>query len=165
MSHPRPGDVILLRGVGLLGCLIRLGERIAYRGSADRAFAYWSHAALVVSRAGHLIEVLHSGVHLGTIENYRDREYHYVCLDLPDAGRAKAARFAYSCLRQKYDRLSFVLLTIAKLLGDRFQVPDRGQQGCVSLIVRALQGAGMTFERRPTDMGLTDLAKRFGARP
>jgi hypothetical protein len=165
MSHPRPGDVILVRGVGWLGYLIRLGERIAYRGNADRAFAYWSHAALMVSPAGHLIEVLHTGVHMCTIEKYRDHEYHYVHLDLPESDRAKAARFAYSCLRQKYDRLSFVLLTIAKFLGDRFEVPDRGQQGCVSLIVRALQRAGVRFERRPTDMGLVDLAKRLGVMP
>jgi hypothetical protein len=165
VSHPRPGDVILVRGVGWLGYLIRLGERISYRGNADRAFAYWSHAALVVSRAGHLIEVLPAGVCIGTIEKYQDQEYHYVCLDLPESDRARAARFAYSCLRQKYDRWSFVLLTIAKLLGDRFAVPDRGQQGCVSLIVRALQDAGVAFERRPTDMGPVDLAKRFGVMP
>jgi hypothetical protein len=165
ISHPRPGDVILVRGVGWLGYLIRLGERIAYRRNADRAFAYWSHAALVVSPAGHLIEVLPNGVRICTIEKYRHQEYHYVNLDLPESDRAKAARFAYSCLRQKYDRLSFTLLAIAKLLGDRFEVPDRGQQGCVSLIVRALQGAGMAFERRPTDMGLVDLAKRLGAMP
>jgi hypothetical protein len=166
MSHPRPGDVILVRGVGWLGRLIRLGERISYRGDADRAFAYWSHAALVVSRAGHLIEVLPAGVCIGTIERYRDQDYHYVCLDLPEADRARAARFAYSCLRQKYDRWSFALLAVARLLGDRFEVPDRGcQQGCVSLIVRALQAAGMRFERRPTDMSLVDLAKRLGVMP
>jgi hypothetical protein len=37
------------------------------------------------------------------------------------------------------------------LVGDRFKVPDRGQQGCVALIVRALQRAGVTFEQRPSD--------------
>jgi hypothetical protein len=48
------------------------------------------------------------------------------------------------------------------LLGDRFKVPDRGQQGCVALIVRALQRAGVKFEQRPSDMMPSDLAKRFG---
>ena len=51
------------------------------------------------------------------------------------------------------------------LLGDRFKVPDRGQQGCVALIVRALQRAGVKFEQRPSDMMPSDLAKRFGVLP
>ena len=56
-------------------------------------------------------------------------------------------------------------LAAAKLLGGGLRVPDRGQQGCVSLIVRALQQAGVTFERPPTDMSVVDLAKRFGVMP
>jgi hypothetical protein len=51
------------------------------------------------------------------------------------------------------------------LVGDRIHVPDRGQQGCVALVVRALQRAGMTFERRPTDMTPADLAKHFHVMP
>ena len=54
---------------------------------------------------------------------------------------------------------------LSVLLGDRFKVPDRGRQGCVALIVRALQRAGVTFERRPSDMMPSDLAKRFGVTP
>jgi hypothetical protein len=59
----------------------------------------------------------------------------------------------------------FLLLMLSVLLGDRFKVPDRGQQGRVALIVRALQRAGMTFEQQPSDMMPSDLAKRFGGRP
>ncbi len=40
-----------------------------------------------------------------------------------------------------------------------------GQQGCVALIVRALQKAGMTFDRAPPDMMPADLAKHFGILP
>jgi hypothetical protein len=164
-SNPRPGDIILVRGVGWLGKSIRFFVRIRCRRSEDRPFAYWSHAGIIVSHMGHFIEVLHSGVALGNIEKYRDQEYHYVYLDLSRPDRIRATQYAYSCLRQKYGRLSFLLFALAVLMGDRFQVPDRGQQGCVALIVRALQRAGVTFERRPTDMTPADLAKRFGVRP
>jgi hypothetical protein len=44
-------------------------------------------------------------------------------------------------------------------------VPDWGQQGCVALIVRALQKAGVTFDRAPSDMMPADLARRFGVLP
>jgi hypothetical protein len=165
ISHPRPADLILIRSKTWLGKLIRFFERIRFRTEKDRPFAYWSHAALVVTSAGHLIEVVHTGVVLGKIENYRDQEYHYVYLDLSESDRSKAVRFAYSCLRQKYGRSGFLLLALSVLLGDRLKVPDRGQQGCVALIVRALQRAGVTFEHRPVDMTPADLAKRFDVMP
>ncbi|HXW23826.1 MAG TPA: hypothetical protein VEK73_03690 [Xanthobacteraceae bacterium] len=164
MAHPRPGDILLIRGVGWLGRSIRGYERICARGK-DRAFAHWSHAALVVSPRGLLVEVLHTGIVLAPIEKYRDQDYHYVRLDLSDAARADAARYAVSCLRRKYGRWSFVLLAVAKLMGDRPRVPDRGQQGCVALIVRALERAGVPFDRRAADMSVADLAKRFGVLP
>jgi hypothetical protein len=67
--HPRPGDILLLRGVGFLGWGIREYERICARGK-DRAFVHWSHAALVVSARGHLAEVLHNGVGFTWIGKY-----------------------------------------------------------------------------------------------
>jgi hypothetical protein len=165
ISNPRPGDVVLIRGAGWLGRGIRFTVRMRCRRNGDGALAHWSHAGIIVSPLGHLIEVLHTGVVVSSIEKYRDQEYHYVYLDLSAADRTRASRYAYSCLRQKYGRLSFVLFGLAVLLGDRYEVPDRGQQGCVALIVRALQRTGMTFARRPTDMTPADLAKELGVMP
>jgi hypothetical protein len=164
IADPRPGDVILIRGRGWLGRAIRAVQRVRYRSEKDHPFAYWSHAALIVT-PWHLIEVIHAGVIMRKIEKYRDHEYHYVCLDLSESDRSKAVAFAYSCLRGKYGLSSSLLLAVSVLLGDRFKVPDRSQHGCVSLIVRALQRAGMTFEKRPNDMTPADLAKRFGVLP
>jgi hypothetical protein len=161
IADPRPGDVILIRGRGWLGWIIRAVQRLRYRREEDHPFAYWSHAALIVTPR-HLIEVIPAGVIVREIEKYRDHEYHYVYLELSESDRRKAVAFAYSCLRQKYGLSSFLLLAASVLLGDRFKVPDRGQHGCVALIVRALQRAGVTFEQRPSDMTVADLAKRFG---
>ena len=154
-----------MRGTGWLGKSIRFFMRMRCRRNGDRPLAHWSHAAIIVSTQGHLIEVIPSGVVLNRLENYRAQEYHYVYLDLSAADRVRASRYAYSCLRQKYGRWSFVLLALAVLTGDWFGVPDRGQQGCVALIARALQRAGVTFARRPTDMTPADLAKSFGVMP
>ncbi len=165
ISDPRPGDIVLVRGTGWLGRSIRLGLRMRCRRDGDRALAYWSHAAIIVSTQGHLVEVVPNGVVLNRLENYRDQEYHYVYLDLSAADRTKASSYAYSCLRQKYGRFGFALLTLAVFTGDWFEVPDRGQQGCVALIARALQRAGVTFARRATDMTPADLARNFGVMP
>jgi hypothetical protein len=165
ITKPRPGDVVLIRGRSWASKVILYGQRIRFRTPQDRPFAHWSHVALVTSSAGHLLEIGPAGVVLCSIEKYRNREYHYIHLDLPDLARRKAVSFAYSCLRQKYGTLSFLLLVLSVVLRDRFKVPDRGQHGCVATIVRALQRAGVTFEQRPTDMTPADLAKRFGVRP
>jgi hypothetical protein len=165
IPDPRPGDIVLVRGTGWLGKSIRFFVRMRCRRDGDRSLAYWSHAGIIVSSHGHLIEVVPSGVVLNRLENYRGQEYHYVYLDLSATDRARAASYAYSCLRQKYGRFSFVLLALAVLTGDWFEVPDRGQQGCVALIARALQRAGVTFTRRPTDMTPADLARNFGVMP
>jgi hypothetical protein len=165
ISDPRPGDIILVRGKGWLGKSIRFFIRMRCRRDGDRSLAHWSHAGIIVSTQGHLIEVVPGGVVLNRLENYRAQEYHYVYLDLSSADRISASRYAYSCLRQKYGRVSFTLLAFTVLTGDWFKVPDRGQQGCVALIARALQRAGVTFARRPTDMTPADLAKNFGVMP
>jgi hypothetical protein len=165
ISNPRPGDVVLIRGVGWLGKGIRWFVKMRCDRNGEGVFAHWSHAGIIVSRQGHLVEVVHVGVVLSNLQRYLNQEYHYVHLELSEADRTRAARYACSCVKQKYGRLSFVLFALAVLFGDRFQVPDRGQQGCVALIVRALQHAGMTFARRPTDMTPADLAKEFGALP
>jgi hypothetical protein len=141
VAAPRPGDVILIRGRGWLGSLIRGGQLVRYRRKEDHPFAYWSHAALIVT-PWHLVEVISAGVVMRKIEKYREHEYHYVYLELSESDRSRAVAFAYSCLRQKYGVSSFLLLAASVLLGDRFKVPDRGQHGCVALIVRAAQPGG-----------------------
>ena len=98
------------------------------------------------------------------IRQYREWDYHYVWLDLPDAGRKAAVQFARSCLKQKYSLRNFLLLAATIALGDRVRMPDSGH-GCVSLVARALQEAGIRFDRKPTDMTPADLAKRFGVTP
>jgi hypothetical protein len=165
IAYTRPGDIILVRGASWLGRLIRIFECLRYRNNTDRSFAYWSHAAIVVGREGLLVEVLHNGVALSRLEKYRGQEYHYVHLDLSEANRRSATSYACACLHQKYGVFSFVLMALSLLTGDRLRIPDRGQQGCVALIARALQRAGITFERGPADMMPADLAKCFGVRP
>lgn len=165
IADPRPGDVLLIRGRGPLGMLIRLVQRVRHRRREDRGFAYWTHAALVTSPPAYVIEVIHAGVVARELKSYRGHDYHYVGLDLSEAQRHDVVRFAWSCLRQRYGTLSSVLVGLSVLLGDRLQVPERGQQGCGALIARALQRAGMKFERSPANMLPADLAKRFDARP
>jgi hypothetical protein len=157
----RRGDVVLIRGPGWLGRLIRFGAWWRFREEFPR-YGYWSHAALVINDAGHLLEVHVRGVALCGIEKYRDCDFCRVRLDLSAAARHEVANYARGCLGQRYDLWGAVLLAISVTLGDLFRVPDTGKPGCVSLIARALQRAGVTFDRSPPEMMPADLAKKFG---
>lgn len=160
----RRGDLLLIRGTGWLGRAIRLGAWRRFRND-DRRYGYWSHAALVVNDAGHLLEVHARGVGLCWIEKYRAVDFCYVRLGLSEAARHEAARYAYGCLGQRYDLAGFVLLGLSVTFGDLFRVPDTGKPGCVSLIARALGRAGIVFERAAPELMPADLAKRFGVLP
>lgn len=164
VSHTRPGDIILVRNKQWLGLFIRGFIRIRYRAPENCPYAYWTHAALVATNAGHLVEVNARGVVMNHVRQYRDYDYHYVWLDLPKAGRNAAVQFARSCLGQKYSLRNFLLLGATLALGDRIPIPDSGH-GCVSLVARALQQAGIQFDRKPNEMTPADLAKRFGVTP
>jgi hypothetical protein len=163
--HPRPGDLILVRGETWIGRCIRAFERVRCARPHERAYARWSHVALVVSVSGLLVEAMPGGMRLRPIGFYRSKDYHYVALDLSDAQRGAAVHHVYSCMRQPYDVAAFFMLALSILLGGRLRVPDRDRPGCVATIARALRSAGLDLPRRPTDMTPSDLAKWFGVRP
>ena len=52
-----PGDFILTHGDTLLARFIRLGQSLAFAGR-NRKYIWWSHAALIVSAEGALLEAL-----------------------------------------------------------------------------------------------------------
>ena len=47
------GDFILCHRRGFVSACIRFGQGLRFRGE-DRKYAYWSHAALIVSPEGDL---------------------------------------------------------------------------------------------------------------
>lgn len=159
----RLGDVVLIRSSSLLGFLIRAAGWRRHWTTEPR-YAHWSHAAIAVSHQ-RLVEVHVAGVGMCDVEKYRRLEFHRVRLDLPEAALRRAANYACSCLKQPYGVGTFFLLGLAIVLGDCFRVRDNGSHGCVALIVRALQRAGLTFDREPQDMTPADLARNLGVLP
>ena len=123
VSRTRPGDIILVRNKQWLGLFIRGFIRFRCRAPEDRPYAYWTHAALVATRAGHLVEVNGRGVIFSHVREYRDCHYHYVRLDLSDADRRAAVQFARSLLGQKYSLRNLLLLGASIALGDLIRMP------------------------------------------
>jgi hypothetical protein len=70
-----PGDFILTHGTAWTSWFIRFGQRIRFRGK-DRRYAHSSHAALIVSGSGDLIEAPGAAVQKRNIEVYKQTEYY-----------------------------------------------------------------------------------------
>jgi hypothetical protein len=74
-----PGDFILTHGSALYSKLIRFGQALPSRGP-DGKYAWWNHAAMVVSASRDLVEALGPGVEATHIDDYKLTEHHLVRL-------------------------------------------------------------------------------------
>lgn len=165
----QPGDFILTSNKTLFGWLIRLGQRLVYWGR-NRPYAHWSHAAMITSGKGDLIEALVTGVERTHISKYKDVEYHVVRLDpdfLRPGDREQIVRFAGWCADQdvKYGWVTVVSIGISLLTGLRFSFGFDGQQICSGLVARALERSDHIFERSPAHILPADLAFLFDIKP
>ena len=114
---------------------------------------------------GPVVEVLARGVVLSSLGKYRKHDYVCISVSLGTEDRIKAVRYALRCQQQRYSVSGLLFLIAAMLVRDSFRIPDFGQQGCATLISRALECGGMSFARRAVEMTPADLAKHFKAEP
>lgn len=151
----RPGDFVLVERRGLVSAVIRLGQRLR---KAQRPWARFSHAAMIVSERGDLVEALTRGVVRSRIEDYAAIPHTLVAAGLDEHDQAQAVAFAESCVGQSYGWL--VILGIAL----RFLTPGRGlwfgEDGtsiCSGLVAQALCRGWANFPANPASMSPAEL--------
>jgi hypothetical protein len=167
IQDPKPGDFALTRGQEWTSFMIRVGERLRYRGP-DRKYAYWNHALLFVDDKGGIVEALGSGVTPGNISKYTPVTYHVVCLDdVSDKDRRHAAAFAEYCAEkhEKYGYLTIASIALSLLFGGRLGFGIDGQEICSGLVARALERTGEIFEIDSWHMMPADLAAAYEVEP
>lgn len=160
----QPADFILTHGNSRLGRLIRVGERLRYRG-ADAKYARWNHVALLVDADGGLIEADESGVHRADITKYAAVEYYLVRIQVSEEARTHAVQFAEWCLRERLGRLTFVSIALTLLTGSKLDFGLDGQETCSGLVARSLEHAGIIMETDPSRVMPSDLARQFQVEP
>lgn len=162
----RPADFILThRRHRPMPALIALAQRRRFRGAA-RAFAHWSHAALVISADGTLVEAEGTGVRRSPLSKYRENEYHLVRMDgrLDDQQRLAATRAAELWVGDAFGYLVMLALTIWLLTGAPVRWVRRDHQICSGLVARALTFGGQRFARDAAFMLPADLAETYRVR-
>jgi uncharacterized protein YycO len=161
-----PGDFILTHRHNPMAGLISLGEKGRFRG-ADRAYAHWTHCALIVGQDGALVEAESTGVKRSPISRYKDDEYHLVRLGpgLSPEGRNRAVDYADAQVGQGFGYLALVGAALFLLFGRPLRLMRMNHQICSGLVVRALQHGGLMPDADPSLMLPADLAKMFDVRP
>lgn len=162
----RPGDFILThRRRRPMPALIALAQRRRFRGEA-RAYAHWSHAALIVDTDGTLVEAEGTGVRRSPIAKYREDEYHLVRLDgrLDDEQRSAAVAAAERWVGDAFGYLVMFSLTVWLLTGLPLRLARRDHQICSGLVAHALAIGGQRFPREAAFVLPADLAAAYDAR-
>ncbi|MGH8901299.1 MAG: hypothetical protein ACRDYA_06350 [Egibacteraceae bacterium] len=165
------GDFILTHSSTWAGTFIRFGQRLRIHGE-DRKYAYWNHAAIVVSGSGDLIESLGVGVSRTHISKYKPAEYQLVCTGASPEDRKQAVAFAEWAAgdgqgngRQRYDFLTIASLAYSLLSGGKFTLCMEGHMICSCLVARAMERTGVIYNRGATHIMPADLAKYYQVQP
>ncbi|HEX8982653.1 MAG TPA: hypothetical protein VF792_07785 [Ktedonobacterales bacterium] len=159
-----PGDFILTHGNSWLGRLIRVGERLRFRGP-DRRYTRWNHAALLVDSDGGLIEADESGVHRAQISKYTAVEYYLVRIQASNDERTHAVQFAEWSLHQSFGWLNIISIALSLVTGIKLDLGLGSQETCSSLVARSLEHAGKIMETDPARAMPADLAKQYYVEP
>lgn len=157
-----PGDFILVKGHGLQGWLIKIGQQMRIRG-ADRKYVDWAHAALIVDCAGTLIEAVGTGVREWSLDKYKGRDYKVFRIRASDEDRAQAVAFArwVKDNNAKYGPLTIMSIALSMLTGSKLTFFIDGEFVCSGLVASALERTGSIFNRSAANITAADLAKYF----
>jgi hypothetical protein len=159
-----PGDFLLSRAHGVRHRLIRFGQGL--RLDRDhRTYRDYTHAALVVSADGDLIEAVGAGVRRSHLDHYVAEPYVIVHVDTTPEDRRQVVSVATAILegRARYSSLATVSITLWAFLGWRFTFFMDGSYTCSGLVARCLLAVGAVFDQDAVKVTPAQLAVSFRA--
>lgn len=159
-----PGDFILTHGSGIYSELIRFGQCFRFTGP-DVKYAYWSHAALITSASGDIVEALSNGVFRRNLIVYNEKEYVLVRIEVSDDDRRQAVAYAESAIGTRYGWATIVSIALSLISGLRFSFGFDESKICSGLVAGALERTNAIFPRPATHIMPADLAKYYDVRP
>jgi hypothetical protein len=163
-----PGDFLLSRAHGRKHEVIKWGQGLRL-SPHDRHYAGYTHAALVVSPTGELIEAIGEGIRSTSLRQYViDKEvYQVVRIEASAEARERVVEFASWALQAKspYDGLAIVCTTFWAFTGSRLMFFMDGSFTCSGLVAEALERMGARFGMNAARVTPAQLAVFFGAPP
>jgi hypothetical protein len=161
-----PGDFLLSRAHGVKHRIIKWGQALRL-SQDDKCFAGYTHAALVVSADGQLIEAIGEGVRRGSLADYvsGNEIYQVVRIEAPAEARQRVIDFAEHVLaaRAPYAGLAILCTTVWAFTGSRLLFFMDGSHTCSGLVAAALERMGATFGTNAARVTPAQLAVFFSA--
>ena len=162
LSKPIPGDVILTHGSDWPSKAIRFGQSFRFRGD-KKVFAYFNHAAMVISEDGTIVEALTRGVVTSPLSKYTPKEYIVIRVKATSEDRNQMIRFVNHALGRKYGWTEIISLFLSLLTGLKFNFGVDDEVICSGLVASALERGYDIFERQCSFMTPADLAAHYNA--
>lgn len=163
-----PGDFVLSRAHGFKHHVIKWGQRMRIRG-ADKCYVGYTHAALVTSAAGDLVEAVGAGVRTSSLQIYaaNNEVYRIVRIDVSAEDRQQMIDFAYSRVNAKAPYGFVTNLSIAwwAFTGSRLTFFLDGSFTCSGLVAAALERTSVIFATNAARVMPAQLAIYFKAPP
>jgi hypothetical protein len=158
------GDFLLSRAHGLRHTAIRFGQARRLAGE-HRVYREYTHAALIISADGDLVEAVGAGVRHAKLTDYVDEPYTIVHIDASAEDRQQVVDVAVDILQRKarYSALSTVSIALWAFLGWRFTFFMDGSYTCSGLVARCLLAIGAIFNQDVVKVTPAQLAISFRA--
>lgn len=160
------GDIVLTHGDSLFAKLIGFGQKLRIHG-ADRRFAWFTHAALVVGPSGELVEAMGSGMRRSNASHYRPRDYVVVHTGAEAGDVKEMLEFAdwVMAARARYGWATVASVALTMLTGAKFAFFVSGEFICSGFVARAMERTGAIFTRDSVHLTPADLAKYYDVEP
>jgi hypothetical protein len=161
-----PGDFLLGRAHGFKHGLLRFGQGLRM-SRRQRKFARYTHAALVVSESGDLIEAVGTGVRRSHVRRYIDEgePFQIVRIKVSDEDRRQMVDFAVAALEHKapYGFLANISTALWAFTGSHLIFFSDGSYTCSGLVAAALERTSTRFTTNAARVMPAQLAAMFGA--
>lgn len=157
-----PGDFILTNTHTLFSKFIQLAQRIRFRGKTYN-LTNWSHAALIVSDDGEIIQAEIKGVERSSIDSILNHEYQLFKIDdvANEEDRVQMVKFANGLVGEKYGILTVLSIAFNVLFGANFIFGLGSQVVCSGLVAEALLRTSANIPRPASHVLPAELAHIF----
>jgi len=160
----KAGDFILTHGTAFYSRAIEREQRRRYPKNPE--LTHWTHAALVVSDDGGLLQALGNGIVTGHVSDYSDyRTFSVDAVASTKSDRDRVLRFAWSQAGLKYDWVDIASIEMALVTRIKVTFETEGHYICSGFVARCLERTDAIFPRTAQHMMPADLAAYFGGCP
>jgi hypothetical protein len=166
-TEVKPGDFVLSRALGRYKHrMISWGQGLRL-APEQRVFRGYTHAALIVSGSGDLVEALGEGVRTSHLDRLVDQPYQVVHINACDEARERVVAVAMDALgrRARYNGVATVSIALTAFTGSRLIFFTDGAHTCSGLVARAMLAVGAVFVDDAAKVTPAQLAIHFDAPP